>query len=285
MSGLWQYFEENNEIFAALVAALAILGGLLGSVIGAKIQANGGRDQAAAAREAAAIAAEAQRVAALWTVRQVQIAEYIQGVRKVDRLACQYYLEDSADGALRMQLDEVQEDLSLKQAELELVAPTSVVHATRNLMFSINKIVQVSASEGPGAYRYHAVHSQTSNEESNVSALARQAVYALNNLRRASESGDLAAREAAYQVASQAVCSSMGWTPRQTGIALRYCLNTRSAEGRRRRAKQGLHEGTDALIEAARTMLKSEDDVAPTVPTQRRRWLRRSRSEAVPPTA
>lgn len=42
-----RYFEENPELFAALalVAIMAVLGGLAGSVIGAKIKANGGRDQ------------------------------------------------------------------------------------------------------------------------------------------------------------------------------------------------------------------------------------------------
>ncbi|MEU3690321.1 hypothetical protein [Streptomyces narbonensis] len=73
MDAFKQYFEDNPEIFAAMVAAIAILGGLLGSIVGAKIQANGGRDQAAAAREAARIAAEAQRVAALWNVRQSRV--------------------------------------------------------------------------------------------------------------------------------------------------------------------------------------------------------------------
>ncbi|MFJ5142761.1 hypothetical protein [Streptomyces sp. NPDC088707] len=74
-----KYFEDNPEIFAALVAAIAILGGLLGSIIGAKFQANGGRDQAAAAREAAKIAAEAQHIAALWSVRHMQTAESDMG--------------------------------------------------------------------------------------------------------------------------------------------------------------------------------------------------------------
>ncbi|MGW2304998.1 hypothetical protein [Streptomyces sp. NPDC001809] len=40
MTAFRQYFEDNPEIFAALVAAIAILGGLLGSIIGAKIQAD-----------------------------------------------------------------------------------------------------------------------------------------------------------------------------------------------------------------------------------------------------
>ncbi|MET9346268.1 hypothetical protein [Streptomyces termitum] len=130
MTAFRQYFEDNPEIFAALVAALAILGGFLGSIIGAKIQANGGRDQAAAAREAAAATNEAQRVAALWTVRHVHMAELLQRVDEVHRLARLFFAEDSTSG-LESQLREARQAVVQKQAEVELIAPGPVVDAAR----------------------------------------------------------------------------------------------------------------------------------------------------------
>ncbi|MFH8628223.1 hypothetical protein ACH4A8_41165 [Streptomyces vietnamensis] len=81
MHDLWKYFEGKPEFLTAVAAIIAIVGAL----IGAKIQANSGRAQAAAAREAAQIAAEAQRVAALWTVRQVQVAELIRSANTLYR--------------------------------------------------------------------------------------------------------------------------------------------------------------------------------------------------------
>ncbi|MFF5767036.1 hypothetical protein ACFY8F_31460 [Streptomyces tanashiensis] len=106
MGGLWNYFEEHDAIFAALVALLAIGGSYVAGVRGAKIQANGGRDQAAAAREAAQIAAEAQRVAALWTVRQVQVAECINQTREVLEATHQLYLQEPEGSDLEQRIRE-----------------------------------------------------------------------------------------------------------------------------------------------------------------------------------
>ncbi|MGW4701732.1 hypothetical protein [Streptomyces sp. NPDC004285] len=115
MSGPWKYFEENPEIAAALVAAIAVVAG----IVGAKIQANAGRAQAAAAREAAQIAAEAQRVAALWSVRQVQVAEFLEQIREVRRLGDLFYTQDSTDGALTSQFCEAERLMVRKEAEIE----------------------------------------------------------------------------------------------------------------------------------------------------------------------
>ncbi|MGW6844462.1 hypothetical protein [Streptomyces sp. NPDC054958] len=57
-----------------LVPFLAIGGGLLGTWLGAKVQAAGGPAQASAAREAARITAEASRPAALRDERRLVAA-------------------------------------------------------------------------------------------------------------------------------------------------------------------------------------------------------------------
>ncbi|MFC8177210.1 hypothetical protein, partial [Streptomyces sp. NPDC057325] len=133
MTAFRQYFEDNPEIFAALMAAIAIVGGLIGSIIGAKIQANGGRDQAAAAREAAKIAAEAQHVAALWSVRQAQVAEFIHSLREVRRVSMLYYDHHATTADLGTQLREAQQALGRRRAEIELIVPETVVLAAKEV--------------------------------------------------------------------------------------------------------------------------------------------------------
>ncbi|MFD9499938.1 hypothetical protein [Streptomyces sp. NPDC060035] len=75
-------FKDNSEVFAT-VAALGIVGGLAGNVIGAAFQSRGGKAQADAAVLAARIAGEAQRLAALHTDRPKDIAEFIQAAAPV----------------------------------------------------------------------------------------------------------------------------------------------------------------------------------------------------------
>ncbi|MFF7774940.1 hypothetical protein ACFZCG_10960 [Streptomyces tanashiensis] len=47
-------------------------------------------------------------------------------------------------------------------------------------------------------------------------------------------------------------------------------------EGEKHQGDAELDAEVDALVAAARSMLKSEDDVTPAVPAQRRRWWRRA---------
>ncbi|MGW8767836.1 hypothetical protein ACWGN5_35730 [Streptomyces sp. NPDC055815] len=207
-----KYFEDNPEIFTGLVAVLALIGALLGSVIGAKIQANGGRDQAAAAREAARIAAEAQRVAALWTVRQVQIAEFVRSVRELMQLYGRLYTEN--DAGLYGQVTAAYQAVTLRKAEIDLIASGDVAAAADAVLRSADTFV--------GEARH----------------------------------GGLMARLEMTALRSTGVPGITGPWPLQ-----------RHADA------QVLNDALAAFIEAARALLKSEEDVAPTVP-QRRRWWR-----------
>ncbi|WP_369149067.1 hypothetical protein [Streptomyces sp. R44] len=194
MGGLWKYFEENNEIFAALVAFLAIGGGLLGSVIGAKIQANGGRDQAAAAREAAQIAAEAQRVAALWTVRQVLAADYIHQTRVVVEATKKLFKEDDEDGHLRSQLDEDWLTLMQKRAGLELTATLPVVDVLKEVNETMAAFVKVGLEHGQEVYAQTYL---TRLRGDRVSQGATSAIVALLGYQGSSSAGRVDAMRAA----------------------------------------------------------------------------------------
>ncbi|MFH8628215.1 hypothetical protein ACH4A8_41110 [Streptomyces vietnamensis] len=274
MNAFRQYFEDNPEIFAALVAAIAIVGGLLGSIIGAKIQANGGRDQAAAAREAAEIAAEAQRVAALWNVRQVQVAELIQRARVVQRQCRRYYAEDTTGGALLTQLNDAQEAMYLKQAELELIVPNSVAQAIKELMLALKFFASKSSLEGTAVYAFNTVHEQAYSEDSPASPEAAAAAVALDDMATAQDSGDQVAFQRAREVADQALRSVAGLHRVHVSLVLWYVERGGPTSRMGATAEEVVDEKMTALVEAAREMLRSEDDVAPAVPSQRRRWWR-----------
>ncbi|MFE5484062.1 hypothetical protein [Streptomyces sp. NPDC056527] len=91
MQNAIDFVKDNPEVFAALVAAIGILGGIAGNWISAAVQAAGGRAQANAAVDAARISAEAQRMAALREDRKAQLAVFIRCARTV------------ADGLYRME--------------------------------------------------------------------------------------------------------------------------------------------------------------------------------------
>lgn len=262
-----RYFEDNPEILAALVAGIAVAGGLVGSVIGGKIQANGGRDQAAAAREAAQIAAEAQRVAALWTVRQIQAAAFIRSVREARRLSEMFYKQNAVEDGLDVQLREARQDVAQKRAEIELVVPLAVLRAAGEVAETLDSMTAFAEIAGPGTYFTDDLNIQALSPNRSQSRLAGQALNALDALRAVDSSG----RPDRFTDAMAAVRAATNATVQQAVSVTAYVLRPRFpsevAENRER-----LNEKLALLIDAARAMLRSEDDIAPAVPPQRRRW-------------
>ncbi|MFE6222972.1 hypothetical protein [Streptomyces sp. NPDC057854] len=275
MAALRQYFEDNPEIFAALVAAIAILGGLLGSIIGAKIQANGGRDQAAAAREAATIAAEAQRVAALWSVRQVQMAEFIRGVREVQRVAALYSSQDadSVDG----QMQEAHHLVAQKLAEIELIMPFDVAQAAKGVHRHLEPFAATIQIAGRAEYFFSILRRQAFSDDPAESELARRALEALDELREEAagsvNSADDKMRR--YRDAIEALRAATNAPVLEAVMVATHVDSSPSSEPFRRRLQAELAENMSALVAAARAALRSEDDAAPApVPVQRRWWRR-----------
>ncbi|MFG3193552.1 hypothetical protein [Streptomyces omiyaensis] len=272
-----RYFEDNPEIFAALVAAIAIVGGIVGSIIGAKIQANGGRDQAAAAREAAKTAAEAQRVAALWTVRQVQVAELIQAVREVRRVSELFYEQNAATEGIEGQLREAQQAVSRKLAEIELIVPFAVVCAAEKSINALGRLAEIAKISGPQRYFLGLLVDRAYGRDPAQSALAHQALDAfeeLNTAARADNPGSTDDERATmFQNAVRTLRAATGATTEQAVAAAGY-VNAPGMSTREIEIRDEFSERMKELVGAAREMLRSEDDVAPAAPEQRRRWWR-----------
>ncbi|WP_314612472.1 hypothetical protein [Streptomyces stackebrandtii] len=267
-----KYFEDNPEIFAALVAAIAIVGGLLGSVVGAKIQAKSGMDQAAAAREAAKIAAEAQRVAALWNVRQVQVAEFIRSVRETVRMSNHIFWAYDADS--RQETDAAYQELNLRMAEIELIAPQGVVDAAAELTQAAHDCWDLARSRGPA--------------ESAKLVLARLVFSPDNQTAEAAMAAQLVLQpdvDMSYDERRRVLLDLPGLSEAHVVHLLRSSRRvedpgTPPLQELRAEAAATLEAKMPVLVEAAREMLRSEDDVAPAVPRQRRRtWWRGGRSQ------
>ncbi|MFH8253438.1 hypothetical protein [Streptomyces roseolus] len=260
-----KYFEDNPEIFAAIVAAIAILGGLLGSIIGARIQANGGRDQAAAAREAARIAAEAQRVAALWNVRQVQVAEFIRCTREAVVISQRLYEAEPDDEELRRQVHAAYQAMESKAAELILIATEKVVDAVEATLLAAEELEREAMNSGPTAHAESVFTHLYLSRDMTTARAARVAQHVLD-----------AATGETYESRMQALRSVPGLSEK-----LAHELAVNSGGGNRLRwverggrKSDALEEKLAELVRATRTMLKSEDDVAQAPPEQRRRWWR-----------
>ncbi|MFB7609786.1 hypothetical protein [Streptomyces gardneri] len=266
MNGFRQYIEGNPEVFAALVAFLAIGGGLLGSVIGARIQANGGRDQAAAAREAAQIAAESQRVAALWSVRQVQVAQFIQSARELVAVSALLYRSGGDDVGLRDlgdRLEAASRAMALGLAEIQLVAPAGVVVAATRVAHSAKRFQSMTLLWGPHLAARVALRRLSSGEDRAVGGAARAAMRVLDDR----HSGVTSCREALAAV------DGLG----EGHVQLLGGRHRRRASDRQIRVwrngwERDFNDAMVALVLAARGMLKSGGDVAPAPLQRRRRW-------------
>ena len=275
MGGLWTYFEENDAIFAALVAALAIVGSYLAGVRGAKIQSKGGHAQAAAAREAAKIAAEAQRVAALWTVRQVQVAEFIQLLRERERATLRLYSENDADGTVQAQIDETGFAVRRKAAEIQLIVPSSVMRAADDVISALDKFVATSSVAGPARYFRVVLGEAMWSSDPAQAVLAGRARSSLDALGTDAIADDTESRIRALSAADEALRAAVvDITDTQAQVVVAYATGGREWSDRERGEAERVVERLDMLVEAAREMLKSEDDVAPAVPEPRRRWWR-----------
>ncbi|GGR51677.1 hypothetical protein [Streptomyces roseolus] len=270
---VWNYFEGRPEIFAAVVAAV----GIVGAVVGARIQANGGRAQAAAAREAAQIAADAQREAALWSVRQVRTAEFIQKVREVERICELFYSEGDLVGQrVPGKLHDAFQEMIQKHAEIALMAPSPVVHATNFVGSAVEDLAELATSAGPGEFLRGALIDMSVSEDPDSSSKAFRAIDALSELASARLANENRAVlfSRAFIDATEALRDIPGISDAHIGSALtEFPFVVRDEKLRR---KQAVAESGGALVEAARAMLRSEDNVTLVRLPRARRWFRNS---------
>ncbi|MEU4731078.1 hypothetical protein [Streptomyces sp. NPDC023588] len=147
MDRAFDMIKNNPEVFAALVAAIAIVGGVFGNWISAKVQASGGRAQANAAVDAARISTEAQRMSALREDRRVQIAAFIRHAREILKECDLMFLEEGHEPSARS----AYEELVQLEGQLELVSPESVLAPAERVMDAVGDSLQLGLLRAPAA--------------------------------------------------------------------------------------------------------------------------------------
>lgn len=256
VDGLWKYFEEHDPIFTALIAFIV---GVI-AYLGARAQAKGGRAQAEAAREAATIAAEAQRVAALWTVRQSQLAEFVRSARRLKYLSERLWIED--DEALAETVSRASEEMSLLWAEVQLTGTEAVVEASGELAMASLSVEATAQEYAPVLHVREALRRMTSNNVSLGEEVQR--ILALTD---SSNEEDLIGR------LREAVPSFSLDQAYHVVVNGRVALSEMVEE--RQSANRVHNVAVSALMREARVMLRSDDDVVPAA-SRRRRWRRRA---------
>ncbi|MFJ3402218.1 hypothetical protein ACIPM5_35080 [Streptomyces microflavus] len=249
----WRYFEKNPEAAAALVAAIAVIAG----VVGARIQANAGRAQAAAAREAAEISAEAQRVAALWTIQQKQVAELIRIANSIYQKCNRLW--NVADEELADQIGETSEELSLVWAEVRLVVTRNVATAAGELAHVVVQFETTTHHYAPVRHARVALARLTADGDDPAAEIARILAWGPGDPDRSEALCNLVpglSDEHAYYLAAYHDRSDdYIWTQRTSD-------------------RRAFHTALNRLVHEARHMLRSEDDVTPR--PARSRWWRRA---------
>ncbi|WP_329375742.1 hypothetical protein OG625_00280 [Streptomyces sp. NBC_01351] len=196
MDQIFDFITDNSGALTILVPFLAILGGIWGNRIGAKIQASGGKAQASAARDAARITAEAQRLAALHTDRRIEIAAFIRAARDSVKSASLMFLRPGYDGPAK----QAYTDLQVQLAEVEVIAPEQVVELARQVVTAVEDYLQLASSRADAARVTLLLTSQRVGRPGYQ--IARRALSTLEALRTAYEAEDNEGEQQAFRSAA-----------------------------------------------------------------------------------
>lgn len=202
-------------------------------------------------------------MAALWNVRQVQAAEFIQQVREVSRVAEQLYTEEIT-AELTGQVRDACQVMLLKQAEIELVASNAVIVSADVLVKSVEDAVELAQRRGPSRHAQTLLNQLCFHDDRQVGSRALQVRTALDDLRSSYQAhGSDALMTGFYEAVEGGV----------TGLTEDHIRRLRCDMGEpelvplRAAATHDLSVKTTFLIEAARDMLRSNDNVRPTQPS------------------
>ncbi|MFF0561709.1 hypothetical protein [Streptomyces sp. NPDC004266] len=255
MSSVIEAIKGNPEVFAAVVAFIGIGGGILGNFIGARIQLRGGRAQADAARDAARITAEAQRLAALRDDRRREIAQFVQKARETVSYAKALYQRDH-EGVDQAAIRTAYLELSQKQAELELIAPASLVELARQVVVVVESCMDLADDRAPAERvrrRLEAIPVLSPHH-----LWAQRALRALDDARVANLARD-GDEYAAFRSAARTALEELPHMSDDERLLLLDDTYRFHLRERRRDHEESLNVALGELVTAARRLLKSED--------------------------
>ncbi|MDX2709219.1 hypothetical protein PV350_41225 [Streptomyces sp. PA03-6a] len=252
MGDLFANTIKHPEAFAAWVAFAAIIGGVAGNWLSARIQAASGRAQADAAKEAARITAEAERLAALRDERRDAVASLIRLSREAVNESERLY-QGTDDGHVKTALDELRH----AYAVLELMAPAPLIGLGKDVLTSVEKITELAYARGPAEAAHRILASLTLDDPDY--RMAQLALSGLEAFRTAVFTPDGEDPMGWHESVSIAIREVPRMDDRQVLLLLdEFAFNPAPvAEARQERVEKHAR-ALRAFIEAARTMLGTD---------------------------
>ncbi|MET8751305.1 hypothetical protein ABZW32_14585 [Streptomyces sp. NPDC004667] len=185
MDKVIEFIKAEPEAATVFAALLAIVGGFLGSLASGWVQALGGKAQASAAVEAARISAEAQRIASLHTDRRKEIAAFIYEARHAVNTGNRLFspISPTEVSALQTAVQAAYRALTVKQAELEIIAPVEVVERASDLVGAVEDFLRMVSMRGAASRAFESLTQVRPGDSDH--AASHQAYSALDALRTA----------------------------------------------------------------------------------------------------
>ncbi|MDX3572884.1 hypothetical protein [Streptomyces sp. ID05-47C] len=238
----------DPQISVALIGAAGVAGTVGGTVLGAWIQARGGRAQAQAARDAAVTAAQATLAHAtqerVWTVIPVYLRAAGEYAQAVERL----YQVDAVDDVLV-----ARRAFELAKAEAELAAPQGMRSALESLAGALRALEGVAGLVGAGE-RAHGALMILCDSDVN----AHEARIELRNLDVANVPTWTPTRlpaPAAYEPAVAALEAVAGLTEEQRVALLSRAPRVRAIQARRRDSMAQYQSARAEVVDTTRAAL------------------------------
>ncbi|MFF4501611.1 hypothetical protein [Streptomyces sp. NPDC001401] len=247
MHKLFDYFKHNPELFGAYVALIALFVGFFGTWLAAWLQARSGNEQANAARDAARITAQAERLAALRVDRRVEIAAFVRLARETFDSAELMFRRADEEADLKRAYAE----LTQKQAEIELIAPPTIVGHAEAVVSAVERVMRLVSERGAAARAHHALAAVSS------SAGAHRVRETLNDLRTDHEAGR--DEETSRSVARYALFDVSEVIDDDGQRALLLDATLPPFEPLKTEAVNAYAQALRQLIDAARAVLRSDD--------------------------
>ncbi|MEU2391827.1 hypothetical protein [Streptomyces sp. NPDC007369] len=270
MDTVWDFIGKLWDFSTSTpgVALLGILGGMAGNAISGSIQAGGGKEQAKAAVLATEIAGDAQRRAVVREERRIEIAGFVRAARQLLHDLEQTFVIDNPQFDVRTMYG----DLMQRQAQLELIAPESVLVKIEGLMEAIDNFLELALTRAPAARAIRRLTAVPPGDPD--SDVAHRVVTLLDELRteHASEGGNQDAIASARAAVRSAV-SGLGATVQARVELLLTDTAYPPLADVKLLAVQEVGGALRGLVDVSRTLLGADDPDAPTTATGSiRRW-------------
>ncbi|MCX5410146.1 hypothetical protein OHA37_40685 (plasmid) [Streptomyces sp. NBC_00335] len=260
MDRIIDFIKAEPEAAAVFAALISILGGFLGSLLSGWIQVRGGLAQASAAVQASRITAEAQHLATLHTDRRREIAAFVYEAQQCADAANAVFLpsDPTTQAASEASGQAAGKAVRIKQAELQLIAPSEIVELTAAVIKSLSALRVLSARGVAARVEYELLGRGHRNATDREEACVR-ALVALRELRQRVQESDSPARKVELSAALATALSEVPGLSDVQRVMLQIDGTLPALRPLRSQANRAYEAALGELVAASRTLLRSDD--------------------------